>query len=273
MTNLQGIVRERWGTLRTAAALFHPHLLRMRLRGKGMFRRYARPIFEHYVQSLSPFVQIVGYSEMLALIGIEPANIRFDIPALEGYVGLSDWERVTVATLARHCSGHPSFEIGTAAGSTAILLARNTLQTVYTLDLPSDEQDNEFALTRLASDDRVIAGRSRASMLRQHPQSRVQELLGDSATFGFDPYYTRIGLFFIDGAHSYEYVRSDTRNAALCCTDQGIILWHDFGSSRDVSRWLDKLASRGPKIYSVDGTTLAFSTDIAAIRNALHKDN
>ncbi|MGM0488090.1 MAG: class I SAM-dependent methyltransferase, partial [Planctomycetota bacterium] len=239
MVDLRGMVRERWGTLRTGAALFHPHLIRMRWRGDDVFRRYARPVFERYIQSLSPLVRIINYSEMLSLLGIESTDVRFDLPLLDGYVGLSDWERVTIATLARHYSAQPSFEIGTAAGSTAVLLARNTTETVHTLDLPSDDQAERGTLTRLPTDDRVIDGRTRASMLRAWPQPRVRELLGDSATFEFQPYHDRIGLFFIDGAHSYEYVRSDTCNASLCCTQRGIMVWHDFGSSRDVSRWLN----------------------------------
>ena len=271
MVNWKGMVRERWGTFRTAAALFHPHLLRMRLRGKRTFRRYARPVFEGYVQSLSTHVPLVSYSQMLEIVGIQPADIQYDIPALPGYVGLSDWERVTVATLARHFADQPAFEIGTAAGSTAILLARNNRRTVYTLDLPLDNGDNRFALARLASDDRVIAGRQRGSLLVTFPEPRVRQLIGDSATFDFSDYHNRIGLFFIDGAHSYEYVRSDTANAAQCCREDGIIVWHDFGSSRDVSRWLEWLASSGSRIHGVVGTTVAFSVDIAGIRNALRK--
>ena len=36
-------------------------------------------------------------------------------------------------------------------------------------------------------------------------------------------------FFFIDGSHSYEYVRSDTLNALKCCHSGSIIAWHDFG--------------------------------------------
>jgi len=42
---------------------------------------------------------------------------------------------------------------------------------------------------------------------------RSNLLFGDSASFDYSPYHGRVDLFFIDGAHSYEYVRSDTLNA------------------------------------------------------------
>lgn len=273
MINWRGRVREGWGTCRTAAALLHPYLVWLRLRHPARFRAYARPLFERYVQSLAPHVAMVDFTEMLDRFGIGRAAIECAIPTLEGYVGLSDWERVALATLARHWADLPVLEIGTAAGSTTLLLARNTRNRVYTLDLPRDDANNQFALPRLRSDDEVIAGRARGSMLRKSSPSRICELKGDSATFDFAPYHDRIGLFFIDGAHSYEYVRSDTVRAARCCDRRGIVVWHDFGSSREVTRWLNRLASRGPEILGLTGTTLAFSRDLAGMTRALQEES
>ncbi len=270
MSNWIGWIRERWGTIRTASALVHPHLVRVRLSGQQNFHRYARPVFERYLQSLAPHVPIISYSRMLAMLAIPPTDIQITLPQLNGYVGLSDWERVTVATLARCYRKYPAFEIGTAAGSTTLLLALNTSRTVHTLDLPSDGADNDFALPRLDSDDQVIAGRKRASMIAQSASpavtQRIKTLVGDSATFDYRDYHEQIGLFFVDGAHSYEYVCSDTANAAACCRTDGIVVWHDFGSSRDVTRWIDELAAADLAVYGIDGTTLAFSTDINGLR-------
>lgn len=271
MGSWKGYIREKWGTLRTATALLHPHLVRMRLLNAPRFRQYARPIYESYVQSLSTDVRVMAFTDMAEQLGIDLSRIQLNIPVLSGYVGLSDWERIVIATIARHYSDRPMFEIGTAAGSTTALLAENTHNTVYTLDLPDDGADDDFALTRLASDDRVHANRTRASMLRQATYADIVELLGDSATFNFCPYHDRIGLFFIDGAHSDEYVSSDTLSAALCCQDNGIVVWHDFGSSREVSRWLNHLATRGLQVFGVTGTTIAFSTDVFALRKLLSR--
>lgn len=134
------------------------------------------------------------------------------------------------------------------------------------MDLPSDNPDIAVELTRLHTDDKVISKRERASLLREHPRENVVEHVGDSATFDYKPYYGRIGVFFVDGAHSKEYVSSDTRNAALCCRDDGIIVWDDFGGSRDVTYFLDTLIQQGVSLYGVEGTKLAFSKDISRIR-------
>jgi len=103
-------------------------------------------------------------------------------------------------------------------------------------------------------------------LIRDHPDENITELLGDSAIFDFTPYQNRIGLFFIDGAHSYEYVQSDTFNACTCCKDDGIIIWDDFSNSRDVTRFLDDLTCKGVSIIGIEGTKIAFSNDIEALR-------
>jgi hypothetical protein len=88
---------------------------------------------------------------------------------------------------------------------------------------------------------------------------KVQPLFGDSATFNYSPYYGRIDLFFVDGSHSYEYVRSDTLNAMKCCRPGGVIAWHDFGrvGVNGVSRWLLEFSKQHP-VYSVPGGSIAF---------------
>lgn len=268
--NWKGILRGRWNTLLAVFALVHPNMARVRMRvDKQAFDDYVQPIFRSYMRSVYPAVKVVPFSQAMRLLGIHVGPFSVSIPELKGYVGLYDWDRVALGTIARHYEEHPAFEIGTAAGSTALLLAQNSKQQVFTLDLPLDDEDNEFALLRLESDDSVLAGRKRAELIRDHPNEDITELLGDSATFDFYPYQNRIGLFFIDGAHSYEYVQSDTINACTCCTNDGIIIWDDFSGSRDVTRFLDDLARKGAEIYGIEGTKLAFSNDILALRRAL----
>jgi len=127
-----------------------------------------------------PHVTAIPYTEILDMLDIQPADVRVALPRLEGYVGLSDWECVTMATLACHYARRPVFEIGTAAGSTTLLLAQNTRQSVYTLDLPSDGADNVFALPRMHSDDRVLAGRRRGALIQSYGtadgRSRIVQL-------------------------------------------------------------------------------------------------
>jgi predicted O-methyltransferase YrrM len=263
--NIRGAMTDLWGTIRTIASLGHPHLFLMRLKGREHFLRYTAGIFRNYLQSIHPSVQSVSFSHMLLHFGIHPEAVEVSIPILQGYVGLSELEKLTLAVLARRFNSLPIFEIGTAAGSSTILLAKNTRQIVYTLDLP-DHQEQKTALCRMRTDDKVISGRVRGAFIREARLDNIVELQGDSAVYDFSCHSDRIGLFFIDGAHSFQYVCSDTHIASHSCTADGILVWHDFGSSRGVCKFLDILASSGIRIFYVQDTTIAFSTDIMACR-------
>ena len=155
------------------------------------------------------------------------------------------------------------FEIGTLFGYTTQHLALNSPDAVvYTLDLPVDA-DAAPALHSTFMD-RRLAGEHRE--VRRHcfddtaEAERIVCLQGDSATFDFQPYHDRVDLFFIDGAHSYDYVRSDTMKALECCHPGSVIAWHDFGRSgvNGVTRWLREFSRRQP-VYIVPGGSLAFS--------------
>jgi hypothetical protein len=78
--------------------------------------------------------------------------------------------------------------------------------------------------------------------------------MADSAKFDYSPFNRRVDLFFIDGAHSYPYVRDDTLKALECCRPGSVIAWHDYGRHgvNGVSRWLHEF-SRGRKIYCIPG--------------------
>ncbi len=152
------------------------------------------------------------------------------------------------------------FEIGTLTGYTTAHMALNCDDCrIYTLDLPPDGKPT-LATT-------VIDG----ALVKMHEKTKryvwegmdiaekIQPLFADSASFDYSPYHGRVDLFFIDGAHSYEYVRSDTLNAMKCCHPGSVIAWHDFGrvGVNGVSRWLVEF-SKKHRIYSVPGGSIAF---------------
>src|SRR5207248_10166359 len=112
---------------------------------------------------------------------------------------------------------------------TTLHLALNTAPdaAIYTLDLASD---SNTSLPVSATDRRVMEQRSNSCLFSLRPEARkIHRLYGDSAKFDFSPYAGTIDLFFIDGSHSYEYVKSDTLNALKCCRKGGAIVWHDYG--------------------------------------------
>jgi predicted O-methyltransferase YrrM len=153
------------------------------------------------------------------------------------------------------------FEIGTFHGSGALHWASNAPQAeVYTLDLPPTCAPS-LATTQVDKI-HIQEQRNHTRLLFDHrPEaSRIHCLYGDSATFDYDPFFGRVDLFFVDGAHSYEYVRNDTINALRCCHAGSVIAWHDYGrvGFNGVSRWLHEFAHGGSKIYRVPGGSLAY---------------
>ena len=91
--------------------------------------------------------------------------------------------------------------------------------------------------------------------------ARIHCLYGDSATFDFSWLKGQVDLLFIDGAHSYEYVRNDTLHAGACCKTGSVIAWHDYGrfGFNGVMRWLHKFAREGNQIYRTPGGSLAYT--------------
>lgn len=169
--------------------------------------------------------------------------------------------------LCRLCAAlQPSqiFEIGTYTGYSTLHLALNSPAhaRVFTLDLPK-QGSAAAALRTTLMDDAHIAGSigSHRYLFEGHDAARRIELLfGDSGTFDFAPYHGAIDLFFIDGAHSYEYVRSDTQHALACTRAGGVIAWHDFGRTglNGVSRWLLEMHGAGWPLFAAPGGSLAW---------------
>jgi predicted O-methyltransferase YrrM len=157
------------------------------------------------------------------------------------------------------------FEIGTLRGYTAWHMAMNTEAEcqIFTLDLPIGNDRTKFVSklpTTLMDDIHCQMDVKEYYFSGVANARKIQTLFGDSATFDFSPYLGKVDFFFIDGAHSYEYVRSDSENALKCVRPGGVIAWHDFGRAglNGVSRCLLEL-SRKMQIYSVPGGSLAFA--------------
>lgn len=170
---------------------------------------------------------------------------------------------INLATACRLTAAQVYFEIGTLQGLTAYQAALNTADTakVYTLDLPMQDAP-EPTLKVTAMDQHGINSRQGPKrMLWQGTpvENKVTQLLGDSASFDYTPYHGQVDVFFVDGSHSYEYVRSDTLHALECCHEGSLLLWHDFGrvGVNGVSRWLFEMQAAGFEIYVVPGGSLA----------------
>jgi predicted O-methyltransferase YrrM len=181
---------------------------------------------------------------------------------VEGNVSLL--ELLILAQLVRQRGPRTLFEIGTFDGRTTLNLAANCPPEgrVYTLDLPRAEA----AATGLGLDsgDRRFIEKDVSGARYRHTDcaARITQLYGDSATFDFSPYSNGVDFVFIDGAHSHDYVRNDSRHALqLLRHGRGLILWHDYLMWEGVTSALNELYTSGgafQNLRHIKGTSLVY---------------
>jgi predicted O-methyltransferase YrrM len=192
-------------------------------------------------------------------------NIEFrEIPFLydaivDAYI--DDRQRAIIAALARGLGAQTFFEIGTNLGRTTWTVARhNPDVTVYTLDVDPADQPEQTQL-KLGADDRAYFRPADACGIAFRDSAeaeRITQLWGDSATFDYTPYEGRMDFVYIDGAHSYEYVKSDTAHAMRMLSPTGTIAWDDYATGPGVYEALIELApSFDRPIYHLLETRMA----------------
>jgi len=140
------------------------------------------------------------------------------------------------------------FEIGTFDGRTTMNLAANAPDDakVFTLDLPkASARTTELSLD--AGDHRYIDKECSGSRFsRSAHRDKIMQLIGDSATFDFDPFRNSVDFVFVDGSHSYEYVLNDSLRALeMVREDRGVIFWHDFDAWEGVTAAIAALYQKG----------------------------
>ncbi|HMP74754.1 MAG TPA: class I SAM-dependent methyltransferase [Kiritimatiellia bacterium] len=197
-----------------------------------------------------------------ALIGREVSLRLVEPDSADGNV--TGYELLVISALASKHGRTACFEIGTFDGRTALNLAANTPPDchVFTLDLPSSEL-GRTGLAIAHGDETFINKPTSGARFHATPYAaRITQLLGDSASFDYTPYWGKMDLVFVDGSHSYEYVKADTETARkLLKPEGGIILWHDYGSPywKDLTRALNELQYERGEFASmrhIRGTTV-----------------
>ena len=219
------------------------------------------------------------YKAMASKRGIPPRNVFEVLPSsdvetirLGSLTAGGSWFRsqasytadiLSLCLICRIIKPKAVFEIGTLNGYTTFHLALNTPDEaqVYTLDLPKSNNIRTSLPTTVVDDLHIQSHfqTERYCFENSEVAAKITCLFGDSATFDFSPFYGKVDFFFIDGAHSYDYARSDTLNALKCCHPGSVIAWHDFGRTgvNGVSKWIREL-SREREIYATRGGSLAF---------------
>ena len=168
-----------------------------------------------------------------------------------------------LATLVKELNPRTIFEIGTYNGFTTLHMAINSPDScqIFTLDLPSGYEVQKAGES--SYDDLLVIKLSQQTInqrfYKKHPlEGKITELYGDSAAFDFSGYYGKMDVVFIDGNHSFKYVKRDTENAFKMLSDQGVIVWHDFDYiiHKDIFSYLNDL-SKEYRIYSMPHTRFA----------------
>lgn len=183
---------------------------------------------------------------------------RFVMQTFPGIgASISMLEGAALVALIQRVDAKQIFEFGTYKGVSTTQLALNIPNDgmVYTLDLPEDHPAYSLAIPK--PEERAIAAETgKGILIPEELRPKVTFLRSDSATFDTSPYLKRMDLVFVDGAHSYEYVKNDTEKGLEMLRPGGIIAWHDCTPSHpDVVNYLKTL---NPLPTLVKSTALAF---------------
>lgn len=168
---------------------------------------------------------------------------------------------VSLVSLGRLLDARSVFEIGTYNGLTALTLARNLPKAVvHTLDLPPSSTP---VLEILPSDRGNLIDFPQRAYEGTPEEKRIVQHLGDSAQFDFSPFRGACDLVYVDGAHSFEYVKSDTEAAFEMVRAKGAIVWDDYWRRvPDVPRYLHTLTGLRPVRLPETRLVMWLNTDV-----------
>jgi predicted O-methyltransferase YrrM len=128
--------------------------------------------------------------------------------------------------------------------------------TICTLDLPDESLNTQFATD--PEDAAIAVETGKGSLVPAELRPRIQFLKCDSAKFDETPFLGKMDFVFVDGAHNFDYVKSDSEKGWRMLRSGGIIAWHDCRhQDPGVVRYLLQSSLQPARIT---GTTVAFAT-------------
>jgi predicted O-methyltransferase YrrM len=150
--------------------------------------------------------------------------------------------------MAKYLRATRILEIGTLYGRTTLNLAMNTAAEakIYTVDSGTDDA----GIGKRHED----VGRK----FRNTPHAlKITQIIDDSRRLDLKA-YGWFDFIFIDGDHRYESVKQDSLNCLQVLSPGGVLAWHDYGLSEDVTAWIDELRDqRGLQIWSLPDSYVA----------------
>lgn len=164
-------------------------------------------------------------------------------------------EILGICAIERFVKAKKILEIGTFDGNTALNLAANTSGTVTTVDLP-ENWSGELKYDVPKDHLKVLTHKVGIQFRGSPEEQRITQVFGDSAKLDWKKLDGPFDLIFIDGCHSYDYVKNDTKNALDHLENGGVLIWHDYGAIKDVTKVVDEVAKKLP-VHVIRGTRLA----------------
>lgn len=183
-------------------------------------------------------------------------KLRVSLSHQVGDRALSHGEAFVLALVVAFTEPKRILEIGTATGQgTALMAAQAPDARIDTLDLGNESSSLGQQRGQPPWQDLATVG---AAYREAGYEQRVTQHFADSARFDFGSLGGLVDLAFIDGAHTFEYVASDSRHVLHCLRPGGVVVWDDCDfRSPGVSRAIVGLRRAGRPIYRIAGTRLA----------------
>ncbi|MBU7006393.1 class I SAM-dependent methyltransferase [Phosphitispora fastidiosa] len=117
-------------------------------------------------------------------------------------------------------------EIGTWMGE-SIAAVSEVVDDCYSISLP----DDDFSLEKYF---KGILNKKNFSRYFSYRRNNVKHYFADSKKFDYTEIPKGIDLVFIDGDHSYDGVKTDTKNIfEIIDSSKSIVVWHDFKEKRN----------------------------------------
>lgn len=205
-------------------------------------------------------------------ISIKPAQVEIYEDSSHS---LTLAEITILAILIKSINPKKVLEIGTGTGYSSKVMNDNGSKEmlIYTMDLPVETT----SYSSLLGDIKPIYWNKdiqsmKLSQDRLGAISRINKLSLDSWKFSEKIAPLKFDFVFIDGCHDFKYVKNDTQESLKVMTENGFILWHDYGMLPEVSKYIDRLIKLGAKIKIIEGTRFAIGTNDSNLARAVEKE-
>jgi predicted O-methyltransferase YrrM len=170
--------------------------------------------------------------------------------------GLPYGDAYVLSLITAYVKPERIFEIGTATGRGTLVMMRQAPEArVDTLDLGAQE---DASLGTEEGDHPIDVGVVGEAWRDTPYADSVHQHFGDSATFDFSPFEGRCDLVFVDGAHTEDYVATDSRTALRLARPGATIVWDDCALVHaGVPKVLHGLRRAGHPVYRMAASRLA----------------